>query len=108
MHDGVQEVLDKALTGEGSDNFELRLRAKSSQDSRHLWCTVTTRRDARSGKIVGVIGRAQDVTERDKVAGMALELRQLIDTANAPIFGIDVNGCVCSSRHEKPVSQFDY
>jgi PAS domain-containing protein len=25
---------------------------------------------------------------------MANELRQLVDTANAPIFGIDVNGCV--------------
>jgi PAS domain S-box-containing protein len=38
---------------------------------------------------------AQDVTEavrRDRaVAGMALELRQLIDTANAPIFGCDVD-----------------
>ena len=28
------------------------------------------------------------------VAAMANELRQLVDTANAPIFGIDVNGNV--------------
>ena len=28
------------------------------------------------------------------VAAMARELRQLVDTANAPIFGIDVNGNV--------------
>lgn len=28
------------------------------------------------------------------VAAMALELRQLVDTANAPIFGIDVHGNV--------------
>lgn len=39
---------------------------------------------------------AQDVTETAKhdreVAAMANELRQLVDTANAPIFGIDVDG----------------
>lgn len=39
-----------------------------------------------------------DVTESKRhdraVAAMANELRQLVDTANAPIFGIDVNGCV--------------
>ena len=37
----------------------------------------------------------QDVTEAAQhdraVAAMANELRQLVDTANAPIFGIDVN-----------------
>lgn len=40
----------------------------------------------------------QDVTEAAQhdraVAAMANELRQLVDTANAPIFGIDVNGNV--------------
>lgn len=39
---------------------------------------------------------AQDVTETKSndraVAAMASELRQLVDTANAPIFGIDVEG----------------
>ena len=39
---------------------------------------------------------AQDVTETAKhdreVAAMANELRQLVDIANAPIFGIDVDG----------------
>jgi len=58
---------------------------------------ATTRRDAENN-IVGVVGVAQDVTEavqRDRaVAGMANELRQLIDTANAPIFGIDCDGNV--------------
>ena len=58
---------------------------------------ATTRRDA-EGNVVGVVGVAQDVTETKSndraVAAMASELRQLIDTANAPIFGIDINGCV--------------
>lgn len=47
---------------------------------------------------VGVVGVAQDVTETKSndraVAAMASELRQLIETANAPIFGIDSNGHV--------------
>jgi PAS domain-containing protein len=41
---------------------------------------------------------AQDVTETKKndraVIAMASELRQLVDTANAPIFGIDIHGRV--------------
>ena len=45
-----------------------------------------------------VVGVAQDVTEAAKhdraVAAAAHELRQLVDTANAPIFGIDVKGNV--------------
>ena len=41
---------------------------------------------------------AQDVTETKKnenaITAVARELRQLVDTANAPIFGIDENGLV--------------
>ena len=48
--------------------------------------------------MVGVVGVAQDVTEaveRDvAVRSMARELRQLVDTANAPIFGINSVGKV--------------
>lgn len=51
---------------------------------------ATTRRDPYNN-VVGVVGVAQDVTESSKndraVAAMAHELRQLVDTANAPIFG---------------------
>ena len=45
-----------------------------------------------------MVGVAQDVTEvaqhNSFVAAMARELRQLVDTANAQIFGIDVDGNV--------------
>lgn len=96
MKDSVQEVLDNALEGRGTSNFELEFRTKSDE-IRHLLVNATTRRDAENN-VVGVLGVAQDVTEavqRDRaVAGMALELRQLIDTANAPIFGIDIDGNV--------------
>lgn len=96
LRDSVQEVMDNALQGRGTSNYELEFRTKSNE-IRHLLVNATTRRDAENN-VVGVVGVAQDVTEavqRDRaVAGMANELRQLIDTANAPIFGIDCDGNV--------------
>jgi len=57
----------------------------------------TTRRDA-NGEIVGVVGVGQDITEQNRVRReherVANDLTQLIDTANAPIFGIDSRGYV--------------
>jgi PAS domain S-box-containing protein len=45
-----------------------------------------------------VLGVGQDITERKKVemekTRVAQELQTFIDTANAPIFGIDLNGMV--------------
>lgn len=96
MQESVQEMLDNALEGRGTSNYALEFLNKSNE-RRHLLVNATTRRDA-EGSVVGMVAVAQDVTEsvqRDRaVAGMALELRQLIDTANAPIFGIDVDGKV--------------
>ena len=90
----VQEILQNALRGRGTSNFELELRTKTN-DIRFLLVNVTTRRDC-ADNVVGVLAVAQDVTEACKhdraVAAMANELRQLIDTANAPIFGIDRDG----------------
>ena len=89
-------MLDNALKGRGTSNYELEIRTKSNE-IRYLLVNATTRRDAENN-IVGVVGVAQDVTEAAQhdraVAAMARELRQLVDTANAPIFGIDVNGNV--------------
>ena len=94
--ESMQDVVDKALKGRGTSNYELEFTTKSNE-TRHLLVNATTRRDAENN-VVGVVGVAQDVTDavqRDRaVAGMANELRQLIDTANAPIFGIDVDGNV--------------
>ena len=96
LRNSVQEVLDNALKGRGTSNYELEIRTKSNE-IRYLLVNATTRRDAENN-IVGVVGVAQDVTEAAQhdraVAAMARELRQLVDTANAPIFGIDVNGNV--------------
>jgi len=96
LRDSVQEVLHNALHGQETSNYELEFRTKTNE-IRYLLVNATTRRDP-DGEIIGVVGVAQDVTESSKndraVAAMAHELRQLIDTANAPIFGIDINGNV--------------
>ena len=96
LRHSVQEVLDNALHGNETSNYELEFETKSGE-TRYLLVNATTRRDAESN-IVGVVGVAQDVTESSKneraIKAMANELRQLVDTANAPIFGIDIDGNV--------------
>ena len=58
---------------------------------------ATTRRNV-AGDIVGVVGVGQDITEmnrgKQELSRVANDLTRLIDTANAPIFGIDADGLV--------------
>ena len=58
---------------------------------------ATPRVDA-AGKVVGMVGVGQDITEITKsqmeLSRVANDFRILIDTANAPIFGIDADGLV--------------
>jgi PAS domain S-box-containing protein len=63
-----------------------------TKDGRRLevLLNTTTRRDA-AGDAVGVVGIGQDITERK---AQEQEYVKLIDTANAPIFGIDTQGKV--------------
>ena len=61
----VKEVLDKALAGEETANFECPLFTKSG-DRVEILLNSTTRRDF-SGVIVGVIGIGQDITERKRI-----------------------------------------
>ena len=53
----VQEVLDNALQGRETSNYELEFRTKSNE-TRYLLVNATTRRDAHNN-IVGVVGVAQ-------------------------------------------------
>ena len=96
LRQSVQQVMENALQGRETSNFELEFATKTNK-TRYLLVNATTRRDE-DNNIVGVVGVAQDVTESKRhdraVAAMANELRQLVDTANAPIFGIDVFGNV--------------
>jgi PAS domain S-box-containing protein len=92
----VQEVLNKALKGNETSNYEVPLFTKSGERVMVL-LNATTRRNPQ-GKIIGVVGVGQDITEldqsRSEMENISKELTQLIDTANAPIFGIDTNGNV--------------
>ena len=92
----VKEVLDNALNGEETANYEFPLFTKDNNRVMVL-LNSSSRRDA-TGKIIGVLGVGQDITEMDelrtKSESVAKELRQFIETANAPIFGIDSKGKV--------------
>jgi len=92
----VSEVLLNALSGKETANFELPLMSKHGERYTVL-LNATSRRDAK-GQITGVVGVGQDITELNQVLAeskrVADDLTRLIDTANAPIFGIDVFGKV--------------
>jgi PAS domain S-box-containing protein len=93
----IDQVLETALKGEETENYEYALYTKGGR-RRDLLLNATTWRDVDGVTIIGVIGVAQDITERKQIenekARVALELQTFIDTANAPIFGIDANGLV--------------
>ena len=92
----VNGVLANALQGKDTDNFEFPFITKSGQRVEVL-LNATTRRDT-TGKTLGVLGVGQDITElkqgKAELVRVANDLRLLIDTANAPIFGIGADGCV--------------
>ena len=94
LQESVQTILMNALNGKETSCYELEFTRKCDEIC-YLLVSVSTRRDKNSN-IIGVVCVAQDVSETWKhdrvVAATANELRQLIDTANAPIFGVDING----------------
>ena len=59
--ESVAEVLQKALGGEETANYEFPLYTKSGEQL-YVLLNSTTRRDA-NGQIVGVVGVGQDITE---------------------------------------------
>jgi PAS domain-containing protein len=92
------QVLDDALQGNETANFEFPLITKSGTRVEIL-LNATTRRDEH-GRVIGVVGIGQDITAR---IAQEQEYIRLIDTANAPIFGVDQRGLVnvwnrCASR----------
>jgi PAS domain S-box-containing protein len=94
--ESVKKVLDDALRGKETANYEFPLFTKNGERVMVL-LNSSSRRDA-NGKITGVLGVGQDISEMDKLRtvseSVAKELRQFIETANAPIFGIDSKGLV--------------
>ncbi|KAJ1474360.1 PAS domain-containing protein, partial [Baffinella frigidus] len=94
--ESVWSVLDSALHGQAAANFEFPIFTK---DRRRIEILLNaTPRCNVKGEVIGVLGVGQDITERKMIevekATVAQELQTFIDTANAPIFGIDQNGMV--------------
>ena len=94
--DSVRQVLDCALLGKFTENLELPIYTKEKRRV-ELLLNITPRKDV-SGNVVGMLSVGQDITERKKMevekTSLAQELQTFIDTANAPIFGIDAFGLV--------------
>ena len=86
----VQEVLDRALQGEETANFEFPLITKDGRSRVEVLLNATSRRDL-EGRVTGMVGIGQDITAR---IAQEQEYVRLIDTANAPIFGVDTKGKV--------------
>ena len=80
-------MLDKALRGKETANFEFPLITKNGVRIEVL-LNATTRRDEQ-GNVIGVVGIGQDITAR---LAQEREYSKLIDSANAPIFGVDTLG----------------
>ncbi|EEY61866.1 hybrid signal transduction histidine kinase, putative [Phytophthora infestans T30-4] len=83
------DIMCKALQGNETASFELALTTKTGRKV-NILLNATARFD-QHGQIVGVVGIGQDITDR---IAQEQEYTRLIDSANAPIFGVDVNGCV--------------
>ena len=91
----MSAVLNDALVGKETANFEFVLISKHGEAFTVL-LNATTRRDEK-GNVTGVVGVGQDITELDQVLAESkrvADLTRLIETANAPIFGIDTAGKV--------------
>ncbi|KAF0698636.1 Aste57867_10730 [Aphanomyces stellatus] len=86
---GVRHVLSQALRGDEAADFEVPLVTKTGRKV-NISLNATARYD-QMGQIVGVVGIGQDITDR---IAQEQEYTRLIDTANAPIFGVDQNGLV--------------
>ncbi|RHY10757.1 hypothetical protein DYB36_012904 [Aphanomyces astaci] len=86
----VGEVLNQALHGVETANFEFPLDTKHGGRQLEILLNATSRYDE-VGNIVGVVGIGQDITDR---VAQEQEYSRLIDKANAPIFGVDSNCCV--------------
>ena len=81
-----------ALKGKEMANFEFPLITKQGTRVEVL-LNATSRRDV-NGRVVGMVGIGQDITAR---IAQEQEYVRLIDTANAPIFGVDNKGKVTAA-----------
>lgn len=89
--DSLSDVLQNALNGVETANFEIPLHTRDGR-RRDLLLSTTSRRGP-DGEVNGVVGVGQDITYirsvAEKNAQVADSFSKLIETANAPIFSVD-------------------
>ncbi|KAI9911450.1 hypothetical protein PsorP6_009500 [Peronosclerospora sorghi] len=85
----VRRVKEKAFEGLETANFEFPRITKAGRRVEIL--LNATPRYNEHGEVMGMVGIGQGITER---IAQEQGYTRLIDTANAPIFGVDINGCV--------------
>jgi PAS domain S-box-containing protein len=97
----VKEVLEKALRGEETADNELPIETKSG-DRVDVLFNSTTRRDG-SGKIVGVIGIGQDITERNLIDLEREKLIQILENLDqcVVLFDEDERIVFCNDAYRK-------
>ncbi|MBW1694475.1 MAG: PAS domain S-box protein, partial [Deltaproteobacteria bacterium] len=92
--DDAAEMLNSVLNGNELVNFETSYLKKNKEQLR-VFISASPQYDEKDN-IKGLVGMGVDITEmtrtRAEMERTATELTQLIDTANAPIFGVDVDG----------------
>ncbi len=93
-------MLDQALDGDETDNFEFLLITKSNYCMEML-LNATSQQDEQ-GNVIGMVGISQDITDR---LAQDREYSKLIYMANAPIFGANTQEAlnVWKKNAQKPV-----
>lgn len=86
----VKDVVDLALKGQATENFEFSLYTKD-RDRVDILLNATPRRDAQ-GNIVGVIGVGQDITEVKRGRVAAERLATLVKNSTEFIAVTDLDG----------------
>jgi PAS domain S-box-containing protein len=89
--ESVNEVLQKALKGDETSNYEFPLYTKDN-DLVMVLLNATTRRDVK-GAVVGVVGVGQDITELDSYRSKVKERTRELDT----IFTLSPDGFVLAN-----------
>ena len=89
--ESVNEVLQKALKGDETSNYEFPLYTKDN-DLVMVLLNATTRRDVK-GAVIGVVGVGQDITELDSSRAKVKERTRELDT----IFTLSPDGFVLAN-----------
>ncbi len=96
MQISLKQELNSALFGYEAVNLETSMTTKQKGHI-NLLLHVSQRKDL-EGLVTGLVGVGQDITDQKRAeiekSRIAQELQTFIDTANAPIFGIDSHGLV--------------